>query len=182
VGPKLANHKRGRVGESDERETPDELFAEKHAKYRFTLDAAAAHDNHKLPRYYTKEGLYVADAAGTHCVDFATSGLAGSWQDEYVWCNPPYSDIAPWVVKAWTSGAHLVYMLVPNWTDRKWWLDLIEPYRDGKGWDQGLPMDLTTEFLGRHRFLYKGQPIRTEDGKIGQPEFGLVGLIWTRKG
>jgi phage N-6-adenine-methyltransferase len=152
------NTERGRLPEPDERETPDSLFAPLHERYRFTLDAAASDENAKLPRYNTRErpGSY-------------------SWRGERVWCNPPYSNISQWVLKAFEREAELVYMLVPNWTDRVWWQTYIEPWRD-------LPNgDLTTTFFKRHRFLYKGQPILTKTGKVGSPEFGLVGLLWRRK-
>lgn len=163
----MANHKKGRLPEPDERETPPELFQRLHGLHDFTLDAAAASDNRKLQRYNSL----------AYPNSFA-------WKGERVWCNPPYSDIAPWIARAWESEAELAYLLVPNWTDRKWWLELIEPYRDHRTGDANLETGffLRTEFLGRQRFLYKGLPIRTEDGKIGQPEFGLVGLLWTRKG
>lgn len=95
--------------------------------------------------------------------------------------NCPFSDIAPWIVRAWESGADLAYLLLPNWTDRKWWLDLVEPYRDGKDIEGDAPMTLTTHFLGRERFLYKGLPILDKHGKVGSPEFGLVGLLFQRK-
>lgn len=156
------NSEHGRIPESDERETPQALFDEKHARYRFTLDAAASGQNAKLDRLNTKvfPDLF-------------------PWRNERVWCNPPYSDIPTWLEHAWFARAELAYLLLPNWTDRKWWREYVEPYRDGKS-DEG-PMTLTTEFLGRHRFLYQGLPIRTKKGTVGSPEFGLVGLIFTRK-
>lgn len=163
----MANHKKGRLPESDERETPPELFARLHEQHRFTLDAAAAPDNAKLPRYNCKDG-----------------GFRHTWKGERVWLNCPYSDIGTWVAQAWTSEAELVYMLLPNWTDRKWWLELVEPYRDLRTGDANLETGffLRTEFLGRQRFLYKGLPILDERGRLGSPEFGLVGLLFTRKG
>lgn len=161
----MANNKKGRLPESDERETPPELFAALHARFSFTLDAAAAPDNAKLPRFNSK-----------------LSPDALPWKGESVWCNPPYSNIGEWVARAWQSEAELAYLLVPNWTDRGWWLDLIEPYRDLRTGDANVETGffLRTEFMKRQRFLYKGLPIRTEKGGVGSPEFGLVGLIWTR--
>ncbi len=168
--------KKGRLPEPDERETPPELFASLHARFNFTLDAAAAHDNAKLPIYNTKEGGFSTERDPTTPVVCKTH----AWMDHRVFCNPPYSDIGAWVAQAWTSEAEMVYMLVPNWTDRAWWLDLVEPYRDGRAIEQGF--HLSTEFMKRQRFLYKGLPIKDVHGRIGSPEFGLVGLIWTRKG
>lgn len=190
----MANAKAGRIPEPDERETPAELYHEKHATHHFDLDAAASHENTQCPMYFTKDGQWVQNvnnglwmrAPETAAQMSHHTGLTGSWKGRRVWVNPPYSDIEPWIVKAWESEAGMVYMLVPNWTDRRWWLTWIEDFRDGRGAGSDVAsetgMELRTEFMGRKRFLYEGLPIRTEGGKIGQPEFGLVGLIWTRKG
>lgn len=183
----MANSKKGRVPESDERETPGELYHEKHATHHFDLDAAASHHNTQCAMYFTQHGQYMqplvngiwARAPESAGLLSYSTGLTGSWKGRRVWVNPPYSGIAPWIVKAWESEADLVYMLVPNWTDRAWWQDCVEPFRDKGFVFEGFT--LRTEFTKRKRFLYKGLPIRTESGTIGQPEFGLVGLIWTRK-
>lgn len=177
----MANREPGRVPDSDNRETPSALYAEKHERFNFNLDVAADHQNHKCDRYYTTEGLFLDDGTGPSRLQSGNGLTAGTWRNMRVWCNPPYSNIEPWVIKAWEADAELVYLLVPNWTDRRWWQDLVEPFRDGKA----LPSEtggvtLRTEFMTRQRFLYLGQPIRTKDGKIGQPEFGLVGLIFER--
>jgi hypothetical protein len=93
-----------------------------------------------------------------------------------VWCNPPYSNIRPWVEKAWAEWLHgdvpLVVMLLPaNRTEQGWWQDLVEPWRDR----DGAP---SVEFLrGRTRFIAPGA-----DG-IGpneRPPFGCCLLIWER--
>lgn len=154
----MANAKKGRLVDGDNRETPGALFERLHAEHHFTLDAAADAQNAKLPRFNSQ-----------------AEPDRFSWTGARVWLNPPYSDIGTWVVRAWMSDAALVYMLVPNWTDRKWWLELVEPFRDGRG---DAPKSLRTDFLGRHRFLYQGKPILTESGKVGTPEFGLVGLTF----
>ncbi len=36
-------------------ETPKKFFEELDAEFHFTLDAAASHQNHKCPRYFTEE-------------------------------------------------------------------------------------------------------------------------------
>jgi hypothetical protein len=166
--------------DADVRETPPELFAELNARFRFTLDVAATHSNHQCPTYYTEHGLFRANI-GSDAPSTITerNGLTGAWKDERVYCNPPFSDIAPWVLKAWESEAALVYMLVPaTRTEQGWWADLVEPYRDGKGdWltlEGGPGLHLTTHFLrGRTRFLKDGK-------RLGSPKFGCVGLLWQR--
>lgn len=135
----------------DNRETPPEVFAALHARFEFTIDAAASAKNCKLPRYH----------------DRARDGLAQSWSGERVWCNPPYSNIGPWVAKALhevAAGCPLVLLLLPaNRTEQGWWQDLIEPgRRDGS---------IEVEFLrGRMRF------IAADDDRIrpnARPPFGV---------
>lgn len=141
----------------DDRETDPAMFAELHSRFRFTLDVAASPHNAKLPRYFTAED----------------NGLEQSWSGERVWCNPPYSDIAPWVAKAWNEmlfGCELVVMLLPaNRTEQAWWHEHVEPCRDnGRG--------LRTEFIrGRTRFIAAGD---TEIKPNARPPFGCVLLIW----
>lgn len=108
----------------DERYTPLATLhwcAEKAGITGFTLDVAA-HDNyHCAERYFTKE----------------QDGLQQDWHG-HVWCNPPYSDIRPWVEKAWFHAAHSllsptesICMLLPaTRSEQPWWQELVEPYRD----------------------------------------------------
>lgn len=121
----------------------------------FTVDAAAAEHNARCARYWT---MY-------------DDGLAQPWAGERVWCNPPYSDIGPWVAKAnHETGAELVVMLLPaNRTEQLWWQHHIEPHRDRGG-------RLTVEFLpGRMRFLRRSQQAI---GPNERPPFGCCLAIW----
>ena len=54
-------------------ETPKELFERLNSKYHFDLDAAASHQNAKLPNYFTADD----------------DALLQEWQGN-VFCNPPY--------------------------------------------------------------------------------------------
>lgn len=146
----------GAVDSVDDRATPDDFFGALHSRYGFTVDVAAAAHNAKLPRFYNR----------------VQDGLAQSWAGERVWCNPPYSEIRPWVEKAWSEDAELVVMLLPSTrTEQAWWQDLVEPYRDRPG------SPLAAEFLpGRLRFAAP-EPI---DGPGGcRPLFGSVLLTWS---
>lgn len=131
-------------------------FSEQHGP--FTIDVAAAAHNTKCARYYTRE----------------QDGTAQDWSGERVWCNPPYSDIAPWVRKAWSCWASTsgITMLLPaNRTEQQWWQLLVEPFRDRP------TSPLSAEFLpGRMRFLKPGQ---TAVGPNNRPPFGCVLLVWT---
>lgn len=165
------------MSEKDERETPDDLFAELHAEFSFTLDAAASHVNHKLPRYCTKAGGQIGN------------GLTVSWSHERVFCNPPFSDLDPWLEKAWTDEPDVACILLPaNRTEQPLWQLYVEPYRDRAG------SPLSTRFLpGRRHFTVDGgQPILQPpkvSKRTGKPlkrtrssaEFGLVICIWDRR-
>jgi phage N-6-adenine-methyltransferase len=159
VGYASRNHpqqvgKRGPRPEIDDRATPPEVFNPLNERFRFTVDVAASPANAKLSRYYTIED----------------DGLAQSWAGERVWCNPPYSDIEPWVIKAHLELAAPIVMLLPaNRTEQGWWQRHVEPYRDkGRGF--------RVEFLkGRLRFIRPGQDAV---GPNERPPFGCCLLIW----
>ncbi len=143
----------------DDRATHPIDFARFAERWPFTIDVAAAAHNTKCERYYDRQ----------------SNGLAESWSGETVWCNPPYSDIAPWVRKAWAEhvDATVVMLLPANRTEQQWWQLYIEPYRDQPG------SPLRVEFLpGRMRFLKPGQ---TAIGPNNRPPFGCVLAIWERK-
>ena len=103
---------------SDEWETPPEIVDEEEERGgRFTLDACCRPATAKADEYYTGED----------------DGLAQQWTGR-VWCNPPYSNPAPWVIKAVESvrdgDAREVVMLLPAATDTGWFHDLVLPYAD----------------------------------------------------
>lgn len=163
IGFRSANHpqqvaRRGSVRDVDDRATDPLVFAELHERFTFTIDVAASTRNARLPRFWTRDD----------------DALVQSWAGESVWCNPPYSAIAPWVEKAWresSQAARIVMILPANRTEQDWWQTLVEPYRDRPG------SVLTVEFLrGRIRF------IRADKDRIGpneRPPFGCCLLIWT---
>lgn len=142
----------------DDRATSLVDFKPLNDEFGFTIDVAAASHNTKCDRYY----------------DTNTNGLEQSWAGETVWCNPPYSDIAPWIRKAWTEhvDATIVMLLPASRTEQSWWQLYVEPFRDRAG------SPLHTRFLqGRLRFLKPGQTA-VEPGS--RPPFGSVLLIWQR--
>lgn len=143
----------------DDRATPRDLFLLIDARFSFTVDVAATAESAKVQRYYDREA----------------NGLVQSWSGERVWCNPPYSNLRPWVEKAWREeAAELVVMLIPaNRTDQPWWQELVEPHRDRP------TSCLRTEFLpNRIRFTVAGQ---RRAGPNERPPFGSVLLIWDRR-
>ena len=159
VGFKARNHAqqvlvRVQRSDVDDRALPPDDFATLDARFAFTIDVAASAENAKCERFFTPQ----------------EDGLEQDWTGERVYCNPPYSLIAPWIEKAHTAGADLVVMLLPaSRTEQAWWQDLVEPFRDRPG-------GVRTEFLrGRLRFLKPGQ-VRIAPNE--RPPFGCVLLIW----
>jgi len=133
-------------------------FAELADRYGpFTVDAAAAPHNARCERYWTRED----------------DGLAQTWAGENVWCNPPYSDLKPWIRKAWAECDHAgsITMLLPaNRCEQPWWQIMVEPFRDRED------SPLRVEFLAtRLRFLKPGQ---TAIGPNERPPFGCCVLNW----
>jgi len=205
TGFKAQNHpqqtsKRGARPEVDNLATTTAMFAPLHERFRFTLDACALPHNTKLPRYFAPSGCRAAPSQ--HCMwavagecgpvgcrgcehggsePLAIDGLAQSWSRERVWCNPPYSNLEPWVEKAhhewrWMTLAErrksVIVMLVPaNRCEQGWWQRHVEPHRDrGK--------DFRVTFLpGRPRFIKHGFD-RVEPNQ--RPPFGCALLIWGR--
>lgn len=97
--------------------TPPALFASLDAEFCFQLDAAAAPHNALCRKFITAE----------------QNTLETSWSDYlnvpgYVWMNPPYSDITPFVKKAATESANQIgtVMLVPADTSVGWFKEAIQ--------------------------------------------------------
>lgn len=118
VGRRMSRGCRGgTIG--DARRTPRMLFEEIERRYangRFTVDVAADPYNHLA-------NLWCADPAlGTGQPD----GLdPESWVGA-VWCNPPWSNILPWVHSARIAASYpdkiqVAVLLLPTRTGTEWW-------------------------------------------------------------
>ncbi len=95
---------------SDEWETPQDLYDGLNAEFGFNLDPCATDDNHKCLMYYTRQ----------------EDGLQQSWGGCRVFCNPPYSQVKAWVRKAYEESriaGTIVVLLLPARTDTKWFQD-----------------------------------------------------------
>lgn len=91
-------------------QTPRYIFEYFDTAFNFNCDVAASEYNHLVPKYFTAE----------------EDALKQDWMT-FNWCNPPYSDIAPWVEKAIEEAqkGNTTVMLVPSNTDTKWFRTVI---------------------------------------------------------
>ncbi len=97
---------------SDDWATPQDMFDRLNNLYKFTIDVCASDENHKLPRYYTKD----------------TNGLKQDWTGEIVWMNPPYGEPMPkWLRKlAYSDCAGIA--LLPVRTSTSWFHQYVVKY------------------------------------------------------
>lgn len=97
--------------------TPPALFASLDAEFCFQLDAAAAPHNALCRKFITAE----QNTLETPWADYLS--VPG-----YVWLNPPYSDITPFVKKAAAESANQIgtVMLVPADTSVGWFREAIQ--------------------------------------------------------
>lgn len=97
---------------TDEWETPKELFETLNAEFGFTLDPCSTEKNHKCEKYYTIENC----------------GLSHTWIGETVFVNPPYSRCTEWVQKSyyeWLTNNITIVLLIPARTDTKWFHNYV---------------------------------------------------------
>jgi site-specific DNA-methyltransferase (adenine-specific) len=94
---------------SDSRGTPPEVYAALDREFAFTLDPCP---------------LDASATAGASL--WGKDGLRADWTGQRVYCNPPYSNIAPWLAKA--REAELSVFLLPVKTDLGWWHDHVMPH------------------------------------------------------
>ncbi|EJD6421770.1 phage N-6-adenine-methyltransferase [Citrobacter freundii] len=97
--------------------TPPALFASLDAEFCFQLDAAAAPLNALCRKFITAE----QNTLETPWADYMS--IPG-----YVWMNPPYSDIMPFIKKAAAESANQIgtVMLVPADTSVGWFKEAIQ--------------------------------------------------------
>ena len=86
-------------------QTPIEIFNKLNSEFFLTCDVAANDKNHLCERWITKD----------------MNAFDTEWSLSN-WCNPPYSDIKPWVKKAIEQHKQgkTIVMLVPADTSVKW--------------------------------------------------------------
>lgn len=96
---------------NDEWRTPLWLFQWLSSRFNFKLDVAATKENSLCEKFCTPE----MDA-------LTLPWFVGPY--EWIWINPPYSDVTTWVLKAaheMKVHQHQCLMLLPVRSDQKWW-------------------------------------------------------------
>ena len=100
------------TSDSDEWNTPIDLYTELDKRFGFTLDPCSTKENHLCKKYYTKDD----------------NGLSKTWKGETVFVNPPYSNIKKWVEKSYyehEKNGTTVVMLIPSRTDTRYFHEFI---------------------------------------------------------
>lgn len=146
--------------------------------YRFTLDATLSECRNRFGVQSFTLDVAACPAANAaekfYSLEAGQDGLALPWTG-HVWCNPPWSKIKPWIVKAWHEFNQEHFdsctMLLPVRTEQPFWQDLIEPYRDMDG-------PLSTWFLPKRQKF--GSPSDPLGLNAGSPPFICVALHWSR--
>jgi phage N-6-adenine-methyltransferase len=100
--------------------TPPEVFHALDLEFGFGFDVCAEYETAKCPDYWTIED----DALSMSWAKDALSRIPGAGLIELgaIWCNPPYSNITPWVEKAIEAQAkgRMTVMLVMCDPSVKW--------------------------------------------------------------
>ncbi|HCU64586.1 MAG TPA: phage N-6-adenine-methyltransferase [Rheinheimera sp.] len=101
--------------------TPPELFAALDAEFNFKLDVAASESNALCVNFIDEQLNALA-------CDWLPDPDSGINQWHFVWCNPPYSDIGPWVRKAAEQSKQGIgcAMLVMADTSVGWYAEAIK--------------------------------------------------------
>ena len=97
---------------SDNWSTPQDVYEALDNEFNFNLDPCADANNHKCELFFTQKD----------------DGLSKNWGGYRVFCNPPYSNIAAWVKKAYSEATKpdtLVVLLIPARTDTKYFQEYI---------------------------------------------------------
>lgn len=101
----------------DEWYTPRDLFEVIDAEFQFDLDAAAQPGSAQVAAFISPD----------------QDALKTPWSGRRVWCNPPYSQLGPFVFRAWEqcqAQRNTIVLLIPAYTDPAYWWDCIVPHAD----------------------------------------------------
>ena len=127
---------------SGEYGTPPEIFDPVRDALSLNFDAAASHENYKLPHYATVDGTFKHHFSTPSRVT-VNDGLTAPWKGLRVWLNPPYGrGIGAWVQKCAheRNRAQVIAVLLPARTDTDWFHRWVAPFAE------------VTFLMGRIRF------------------------------
>jgi len=147
------------VKDSDLWQTPDDLFTWLKLFYNVDIDLCASADNKKC-KQWCESILTVPD-------DFLKDNRCG-------FMNPPYSDIAPFIEKAWHLSKHCpIVMLVPSSIKTCKYMDFLDKF-SGKGYcRQWVSWIRWIDLPRRTKFTHPAK-------KVSSPSFGCSILILDR--
>lgn len=99
----------------DRTRTPPWLFKAINCEFNFVLDAACLPETACCEKYLTPS----IDSLAVSWGDFISPSVRAPW----VWLNPPYSNIGPWIDKARIEQMNGIgtVLLVPQDTTAKWY-------------------------------------------------------------
>jgi phage N-6-adenine-methyltransferase len=108
---------------SDEWRTPPELLKVLWREFPFDLDAAASLENCVV-------GLGRIDVNSRYkfCITPEEDALVTPWKGQFIWCNPPYTQIGPFIKRGYEQHIeqkNTVVMLLPAYTDPKYWSEYV---------------------------------------------------------
>lgn len=77
--------------------TPPQVFNNLHKEFVFLADTACTYENKLCPVGFTEHNDSLLGAPWLDRLKDSYTYIGGN---SYVWCNPPYSNISPWIDKA----------------------------------------------------------------------------------
>lgn len=106
---------------SDEWETPQELYDQLDAEFKFDIDVAATQENEKCGTWLDME----LDALDPERKSWLVYPLEEA--PTTVWLNPPYSKVRQFMARAALEAEKgcTVVCLVPSRTDTRWWHEYV---------------------------------------------------------
>lgn len=151
-------------------ETPPELFAALDAEFNFLIDACATDKTTKC-KYYFKNALDEWKLSSLNKFDAELIDIKNL--SRAVFMNPPYSNAAPFLVRAWEFSEHRkVVCLVPSRMIHNKNIDFLFTYAEFRVPKPGLEI----RFLSRRTKFIPPPGI-----KSSSPDFGCMLLIMHRK-
>lgn len=126
--------------ETNEWETPNDLYQELDKEFHFTLDPCCTIKNCKCSKGFA--------------IDNGFDGLKESWKGETVFMNPPYGrEVGKWIEKAYNESNYTkIVCLVFSKTDTIWWHEYVMKATEIRYIKGRLSFKRSDGFIGRASF------------------------------